>query len=198
MRNGWPRGVTLIHVTGITAMLSASAHAAVHQLFDLAAEHGALVSFDPNVRRKLGAATQWRETVGPLLKRAHLVFAGSDELEELTGMPADVAASRLLSDAAHSVIVKRPDHSVTLLTRDGQWSQPTRAAAVVDPVGAGDALAAGFLSARLGSRPPDEALEAGVAAAHVVGAVLDNEGLPNARELAAAPATAHPSAPIDR
>ncbi|WP_326956622.1 sugar kinase [Amycolatopsis sp. NBC_01286] len=173
-------GARLVHVSGITAMLSPGACEAVEALFALARASGAWVSFDPNVRLKLGRPERWRETVGPLLTRADLVFAGEEELE-LLGQTPDA----LLAGRAHTVVVKQRDKIARAVTAEGSWKQDSLVTRVVDPVGAGDALTSGYLSAWLRGASPAEALHAGAAcAARVVGTRTDLEGLPDRRELA--------------
>jgi sugar/nucleoside kinase (ribokinase family) len=170
-------GARLVHVSGITAMLSDSARAATEELFALARAEGAAVSFDPNVRRKLGDPERWRSVVGPLLRQADLVFAGAGELELLGGATPGELPARV-------VVVKHPDHSAEVVTADGRWRRETLATTVIDPVGAGDALVTGYLSAWLRGARPEDALHDGMAAAGlVVGAVSDVEGLPNRAEL---------------
>lgn len=169
-------GARLVHVSGITAMLSSEA---VEALFALARASGAWVSFDPNVRLKLAKPDRWRETVGPLLTRADLVFAGEDELE-LLGQTPDA----LLAGRAQTVVVKQRDKVARAVTAAGSWSQPSLVTRVVDAVGAGDALTAGYLSAWLRGGDPAQALRAGAAcAALVVGTRTDLEGLPDQGEL---------------
>lgn len=183
-------GARLVHVTGITPMLSATACAATHALINAAKAAGAVVSFDPNVRRKLGSDDEWRSTVGPLMAQADLVFAGADELELITDDTAADATTNLLDLGVSSVLVKHADRSATLVTRDGEWRQRPLAPVVVDTVGAGDALVSGYLGAWLREAPPAQALLAGmVTAALVVCAVTDIEGLPDAAELARATST---------
>lgn len=173
-------GARLVHVSGITAMLSPDAREAVEALFALARASGAWVSFDPNVRLKLGRPERWRETVGPLLTRADLVFAGEDELELLGQSPEALLAGR-----AQTVVVKQRDKIARAVTAEGSWKQESLVTRVVDPVGAGDALTSGYLSAWLRGASPAEALRAGAAcAARVVGTRTDLEGLPDQRELA--------------
>lgn len=58
-------GARLVHITGITPMLSDSAHRATLRLFELARAADATVSFDPNIRHKLGSPDRWREVVTP-------------------------------------------------------------------------------------------------------------------------------------
>ncbi|MFI5607435.1 sugar kinase [Amycolatopsis sp. NPDC051903] len=173
-------GARLVLVSGITAMLSLSAREAVLALFDLARAEGATIAFDPNVRLKLASPAQWRETVGPLLHRADLVFAGEDELELL-----DASARDLVQAGVGTVVVKQRDKVARAVTAEYEWTQDTLVTRVVDPVGAGDALTSGYLSAWLRGGAPAEALLAGaVSAALVVGTRTDLEGLPNRAELA--------------
>lgn len=175
-------GAKVVHVSGITPMLSRSASDATRRLIQLARQSGAAVSFDPNVRRKLGTDHDWIRTVGPLLREADLVLAGEDELELLLGGGADEGAKALLNlGRARTVVVKRRDHSATAVGRDGQWHREPFAVRVADPVGAGDAFAAGWLSAWLREREPGQALaEAACVAALVVQAHTDIDGLPSA------------------
>jgi 2-dehydro-3-deoxygluconokinase len=190
-------GARLVHVTGITAMLSDTARDAVHALMDLARTSGATVSFDPNVRRKLGSPQRWREVTGPLLAKADLVFAGADELEVITG---ERSGKSLLGHGAAAVVVKHADLTATVTTADGEWRQAPLATTVVDPVGAGDALVSGYLASWLDGAPPVDALRAAVvSAALVVGALTDTEGLPDrAEHLRAARAFASSQDVVDR
>lgn len=161
------RGARLVHVTGITPMLSDTAHRATLRLLDLAAEAGAPVSFDPNIRLKLGTPERWRERVAPLLGRADVVLAGEDELELLEVDPAGLGGL---------VVVKRRDKSATC----GELRQEAFTVPLTDPVGAGDAFAAGFLSGLLRGVPREVCLrEAAAVAALVVQCANDIDGLPD-------------------
>lgn len=175
-------GVRVVHVSGITPMLSPSAADATWALVERARAAGATVSFDPNVRRKLGTDHQWMRTVGPLLGEADLVLAGEDELELLLGGGSEEMAKALLTmGRAETVVIKRRDHSSAAVTRDGQCTQPPFAVPVADPVGAGDAFAAGWLSGWLRGLPAERSLaEAACVAALVVQAPGDTDGLPTA------------------
>jgi 2-dehydro-3-deoxygluconokinase len=178
-------GARHVHVTGITPMLSDSAAEATHALFDLAEQSGATVSFDPNIRRRLGTEQRWREVVGPLLERGDLIFAGADELEVVAGCGPSAAAEKLLGSRAAAVVIKHSDRSITVTTAHGEWRRPALARTVIDSVGAGDAVVSGYLGAWLGGAPPERALSAGaLSAALVVGAVNDTEGLPDRAALA--------------
>ncbi|WP_371632585.1 sugar kinase [Streptomyces sp. NBC_01259] len=174
---GMFEGARLVHVTGITPMLSESAHRATWRLAELARAAGAVLSFDPNIRHKLGPPDRWREIVGPLLARADVVLAGEDELEVL-GVP-DPAA--LLESGPGTLVVKHRDKSATCLTRDaGAHHRPPFDVPVTDPVGAGDAFAAGFLSGLLhGSDTPGCLSRAAAVAALVVQCPTDTDGLPD-------------------
>ncbi|AZM49494.1 2-dehydro-3-deoxygluconokinase [Streptomyces sp. WAC 06738] len=175
-------GARVLHLSGITPILSPSAAEATVKLVELAHAAGALVSFDPNVRRKLAGPERWAEVVGPLLAEADLLLAGDDELETLTGEPADAAAARLLRGRTDTVVIKRADHTATALTAAGERvDQPPYDVRLTDPVGAGDAFATGFLSARLRDLPLDRALAEGACvAALVIQTVTDTDGLPTA------------------
>lgn len=177
-------GAGVVHLTGITAMLSDTAHAALLRLLDLAGELGVPVSLDPNIRYKLAGARRWAEVVGPLLRRADLVFAGADELDVLTGRPLDAAVGELLAGGVGTVVVKHPDKSATAFTGGGHWHRAAFRVPVVDPIGAGDAFATGYLSAWLRGSDPGEALaRAAAVAALAVQCATDVDGLPTAADL---------------
>lgn len=175
-------GARVVHVSGITPMLSESAERATWALVERARAAGAAVCFDPNVRSKLGTGHEWIRTAGPLLREADLVLAGEDELELLLGGGAEECAKALLQlGRARTVVVKRRDRTAVALTAEGRLEQPHFEVPAVDPVGAGDAFAAGWLSAWLRGRDPQRALaEAACVAALVVQAPADTDGLPTA------------------
>jgi 2-dehydro-3-deoxygluconokinase len=163
----------LLHVTGITPALGASASGAVTTAIDAAQECGAHVSFDVNYRSALWSREDATATLRPLAARADTVFASEDELE--------------LLDEDHlegTVVVKRGADGAALDGPEGAWEERAVSVDAVDTVGAGDAFVAGYLSALLdGLDPPSRLRRACATAAFAISTHGDWEGLPSRREL---------------
>ncbi len=137
----------LIHLSGITAALSDSTLALLRRL--LAEPYpGRMVSFDLNWRPAL-----WRDrdpaVLRGLLDAADLVFCGADEATALLGT-GDPARLRALLPGPGTLVVKDGAHVATAVERDGTTTtEPALRVEVVEPVGAGDAFAAGYLAGTL-------------------------------------------------
>nr|WP_260461875.1 sugar kinase [Streptomyces lateritius] len=164
----------ILHLTGITAALSADCLALMREL--TAPRPGRpLVSFDVNHRPGLWRRGDAADVLLGLARRADLVFVGADEAETLWGV-ADPAAVRAVLPEPAGLVVKAGGEGAVLFERPAPRADtvtrvpapgvdtPTRAPApgadtvthvpaprvdVVAPVGAGDAFAAGFLSGTL-------------------------------------------------
>jgi 2-dehydro-3-deoxygluconokinase len=170
----------VVFVSGITGMLSASAARCVDHLLDVAAAAGVHVAFDPNVRLRLAGAQQWRDAFARYRDRIDTLLIGDGELD-LLGLGSDPAA--LLSDRTRTVVVKRGPEGASVTTGETTLHAPARPVPVVDPVGAGDAFDAGWISAWLRDLPIRSALaEAVTVASLVVSAATDITGLPTAAE----------------
>ncbi|WP_336641995.1 sugar kinase [Microbacterium sp. USHLN272] len=159
------RGVRIVHTTGITPALSASCRAMVDDLYVDAREAGALVSFDVNDRRALWSMDDAQATLTRLADAADIAFVGRDEAERLwgTATAADVRAH--LPNCA-LLIVKDGDVGATAFAAGEEpVFVPAPLVDVVEPVGAGDAFAAGFLAATLDGTALADRLSAGHAAA---------------------------------
>lgn len=161
-------GVRIVHTTGITPALSASCREMVDQLFDDARAAGALMSFDVNDRRALWSMTDAAATLARLANAADISFVGRDEAERIWGTvtPAEIRAH--LPDCA-LLVVKDGDIGATAFDGDAEpVFVPAPIVEVVEPVGAGDAFASGFLAATLEELPLAARLSAGHAAAERV------------------------------
>lgn len=161
-------GVRIVHTTGITPALSASCREMVDQLFDDARAANALVSFDVNDRRPLWSREEAAETLARLADAADITFVGRDEAERIWGTvtPAEIRA--FLPNCA-LLIVKDGDVGATAFDGDAEpVFVPAPVVDVVEPVGAGDAFASGFLAATLDGADLAARLSAGHAAAERV------------------------------
>jgi len=142
-----------LHLTGITPALSPSCREAAFRAAELARAHGVTVVLDPNFRRKLWSADEARATLRDLARRCDIMMPGIDEAELLTGhTDPEQAARDLLALGATLVVIKLGARgSVALQAGDAAptFAPAIPVARVVDPVGAGDAFAAGFLVGRL-------------------------------------------------
>jgi len=147
---GWIEDVEVVHVTGITALLSDSARDCVLAAISRAQAAGVRVSFDVNYRSTLAPP----DVAGPLLRKvaenADLVFGGADELRLLfpEGDAVD-AAERLLRCGCSEVVLKKGASGGTTYSSAGVVDSPGFTVDVVDTVGAGDAFVAGYLSGLL-------------------------------------------------
>jgi 2-dehydro-3-deoxygluconokinase len=171
-----------LHLTGITPALSASCREAAFAAAEIARAGGVRVVLDPNYRSKLwSSADEARRVLCDLARRCDVVIAGADEAELLTGeADAEVAARRLAEQGPSIVVVKLGAEGAAALTDEQVVRMPARRLErVVDPVGAGDAFAAGLLAAWLRGLPmPDALALANRCGAYAMTAPGDMEALP--------------------
>lgn len=176
---------TVLHLTGITAALSASAAATCHSAVDIASAAGTIVSFDLNFRRGLWSESEASPVLRELVTRADIVFATADEAKIIVDGDSPLELAIALSALGpREVLIKEGARGATALF-DGEVSvAPPFTAIEIDPVGAGDAFTAGYLADRcVGASPHmrlDTAARCGAFAVTVHG---DWEGSPSRAEL---------------
>jgi 2-dehydro-3-deoxygluconokinase len=174
---------SIVHVTGITPALSDSARAAVFQAVETARSAGVPVSVDVNYRAKLWSRFDAAPVLRDLVSRADLVFAGPAEAALFVDATAPLDGLAALGPS--EVIVKDGPKGCTALIDGERFTLPALPVEVVDPVGAGDAFVAGYLTERLAGRAPEARLRTAIAAgAFSVTVPGDCEGLPRRAELA--------------
>ncbi|MFD9704132.1 sugar kinase [Lentzea sp. NPDC059081] len=150
--------VALVHVSGITPALSDSCLALMQELLRRP-RHGFRISFDLNWRPALWTDRDPR-VLRELADLADVVLAGSDEAELVWGT-GDPQRLRALLPGPASLVVKQGADGATLLEDGESYFEPALKVEVVEPVGAGDAFAAGFLAATLAGATPSVRLRAG-------------------------------------
>ncbi|MET9862429.1 sugar kinase [Streptomyces smyrnaeus] len=201
------RAGQVLHLTGITAALSADCLALMRTLtFDRTptgtdGSPRPLVSFDVNYRVELwrtaarsGApgepGTSGAEVLHELARHSDIVFVGEDEAAAAWGVTGGPEAVREALHEPSVLVVKQGDAGATAFVgAAGETGDAGETAAVfapalrvdvVSPVGAGDAFAAGFLAGTLRGLPVRERLRHG----HLMAAAA----LTDAGDLAAPPA----------
>ncbi|WP_431245580.1 sugar kinase [Leifsonia xyli] len=182
---GWIEHVDLLHLTGITALISESARDTLSVAIDRARAAGVIVTFDINYRSSLAAPAVAGPWLRELAERADIVFGGPEEFELLyPGTDAAAACERLLEHRPAEVVLKRGAGGATTVLATGPVDAPGFVVEVVDTVGAGDAFVAGYLSGVLDGSD----VEARLHRANVCGAMLcmtpgDWESSPTLREV---------------
>ncbi|HEY8789922.1 MAG TPA: sugar kinase [Actinopolymorphaceae bacterium] len=182
---------SIVHVTGISPAVSPTAGAAALRAMELAHRVGATVSFDVNHRSALWSSAQATSVLTDFTEASDIVFAGPEEAELVAGVePGSVGVEGLVEllaqHGAQEVVIKNGVAGATGWLRDGDElvSVPARAVTCIDPVGAGDAFVAGYLSARLDGLGLAERLDRGtICGAFAVSVSGDWEGAPRRAEL---------------
>lgn len=171
-------GAALLHLSGITPALSSGCHALVE--WALRPDRPWPVSFDVNYRPALWTGRSAADVLLPLADRADIVLVGLDEAQALWGgRITDPRAVRDLLPGPHVLVVKDGAHAVTAFTGTDAHSVPALAVRVAEPVGAGDAFAAGFLGGLLREMPVERALRLGhLTAASALRVPADHGPLP--------------------
>jgi 2-dehydro-3-deoxygluconokinase len=158
-------GAGLIHLSGITlAILPEADRDNLFAALAQARDHGARVSFDPNIRPRLWASMdEVRRVIPKMLTLVDIALPSFDDEAAVWGdARPQVTIERFAAAGVTEVAVKdgagpvvlRSDGAVKMLSTppvDG----------IVDTTGAGDGFNAGYLSARLLGKPPELAVAAG-------------------------------------
>jgi 2-dehydro-3-deoxygluconokinase len=174
-------GARVVHLTGITPVLSASCAAACARAIELAHEAGALVSFDPNYRARLWSPEAARAALQPLMRQSDIILMGHEDAAAVLGPEYDEeSAMRIAAEmGAKIVVLKRAERGALALVDGVTYNVPAAPATMVDPVGAGDGFNAGFLTGWLRGDSIDDALALGAKiGAAAVGKLGDYAGYP--------------------
>ena len=145
-----------LHLTGITPALSSSCALVCSRLAASAANSGIPVVLDVNYRSLLWSAEEARRGLEPLLERTTLLLCGAGDAATIWGFdgePEAVARKLLDLSSAELAVLTTGESGACAVSRDGGvWRQEALPVEIVDPVGAGDAFAAGFLHVWLDDR----------------------------------------------
>jgi 2-dehydro-3-deoxygluconokinase len=159
------RRARLAHITGITPALGLQARKLVDRLI----EEAPAFSFDVNYRAALWGPPEARAFAESVLPRARYVFVGRAEAQTIFGLDGDPerVIDRLARHAPRATIALLQGSDGSTVLDDGRIWRPTihHAVHMVDPIGAGDAYAAGYIWATLSGRPSQDAVNIAATAA---------------------------------
>ena len=142
-----PDGVSGLHVGSLGAVL-APGRAAVLDLLAQAAEAGAFVSYDPNVRPAF--MPSWGD-VAEVARFAQVVKLSDEDLELLRPETptSQVARDLLAAERTTLVVVTRGEHGAMAFTDRTDVEVVAPRTDLVDTVGAGDSFMAGLIAVML-------------------------------------------------
>ncbi|MFD5567397.1 sugar kinase [Streptomyces cadmiisoli] len=176
------RSATLVHLTGITPALSPSCRSLVSQALGVPpGDRRHAISFDVNHRPALWPPGTAATVLRDLADRADIVFVGLDEAQELWDADLEPSDVRALLPHPRVLVVKDGGRAATAFGAAGESTTvPALRTQVVEPVGAGDAFAAGFLAGLLRGGDARRALRLGhITAASALKVTGDHGPLPD-------------------
>ena len=141
-------GAKVVHTSGITQAISASARAAVDRALGIAERAGGTISYDANIRPRLWPVETAKPVAERTFGRAQLVFLSEEDAAHLyPGSPPQDVVERVLAFGPRIVALKRGE----------RHALPAWPVDVVDSTGAGDAFAGAFVAAWLGGARVEDA-----------------------------------------
>lgn len=176
-----------IHLSGITPALSSSAREAFFRVLEIAAKYKMKISFDPNIRQKLWQdKEEMKKVLLEIIKKTDIILPGIEEAEILLGIKEPEKAAKKFQQLMGGTVVMKLGEDGALYY-DGENMKRVSAypvEEVVDPIGAGDAFAAGLIAGFLRGMDLREAVKlANLVGAYCVRVRGDIEGLPSWQEV---------------
>lgn len=178
----WLKDCRILHLTGITPVLSKGCLELTEKAFEMAESLGVMISFDPNIRRKLWGEKDYTSVLKKFLLRSQIVLLGKDEAEALLGVSDEERIMDILFDRgkASLVAVKSGAEGAFVGDERVRVKIPPYPCNCVDPIGAGDAFNAAFLCGVLENKNAEECGHMGaVAGALATETSGDIEGYPS-------------------
>lgn len=137
----------IIHLTGITPLLSEGGYETVKSLYEYAKKSGKIISFDPNLRPKLWGDSDPREMIRELLFSSDIALIGINEAKLLFGISEPEKIIKQISNRGVNYIALKDGARGAWCYHGGETVFiPPYPCNPVDPVGAGDGFGAGFLA----------------------------------------------------
>ncbi|MDR1520475.1 MAG: sugar kinase [Planctomycetota bacterium] len=182
-------GAKILHITGITPILSQSCAETISHAVDLAGRLGLKISFDANIRRKLWGGRDYTGLLSDLALRAQIVMLGLDEAEHMfkTDSIPDIFSRLFQGGSAERVALKDGDKGAWVAERGSKERHiPPVPCRCVEPIGAGDAFNAGFMAGCLEGLDAETAGRMGaIAGALATQTTGDIEGYPSRERMRA-------------
>src|SRR5215213_5370095 len=179
-------GAACLHLTGITGALSPESAEFLPWAARTARAAGVRVSYDVNYRSRLWDPDAARAASEAMLPHVDVLLVGHEEARALWNWAEDACLERLADSGPDEVVLKLGARGCAAVVDGERLRSPGFPARQVDPIGAGDAFAAGYLAASVwGLDPPDRLRTANAMGAFCVQNLGDYEGLPSRRELTA-------------
>lgn len=178
----------LLHATGVTLALGDGPRKAAHRAMLVARDAAVPVSLDANFRYKLGTPTELVEQFEAVVELADHVLLSWNDAATCAGSRDPALVRKYAGSLSRPfTVLKGPRGGATAL-QDGEVvaEVPPYPTEIVDPVGAGDGFAVGYLHGVLRGQPVNARLALGAwISAQVVAQAGDYAGLPFRAELAA-------------
>lgn len=155
------------YATGVAPAISPPMAGAAATFLKRASDAGALTAFGLNYNRGLWEPDEARETLTALFPVVDVFLASERDVATVLdreGRPAEVAHGLAAEWELETVALWR-EHGAAAWRDSTVYDFPWPDVEVVDPAGADDAFAGGFLSALLADEPLGDALRTAVAAA---------------------------------
>jgi 2-dehydro-3-deoxygluconokinase len=179
------RSASVLHLTGVTPALSPSCLSLVAEALAVpAGERPYAISFDVNHRPALWPPGRAATVLRDLADRADITFVGLDEARDLWGADLEPADVRGLLPHPRLLVVKDGGRSAIAFGDEGIRIVPALDTDVVEPVGAGDAFAAGVLTGLLRGEGMERALRLGhITATSALKVTADHGPLPDSARI---------------
>lgn len=146
LEEAWFANTGVLHF-GSVSLIDAPIQKTHRRAISLAKEHGAIVSFDPNIRLPLWDSPETCQArVREFLPFADIVKLSDEELEFVTG-ESDIrtAAQKLFAGGCQVILYSMGKEGAMLLTPQGSWTEKNLKVTVKDTTGAGDAIMGALL-----------------------------------------------------
>jgi 2-dehydro-3-deoxygluconokinase len=137
----------VLHLSGISLAISASACDTCYAAIDIARSAGVKVSFDTNLRLKLWPLARARAVIGDVMRLADFCLPSLEDIGALTGLSdPDALVDHCLELGAKTVALKLGAHGAIVATAGERYRLPPHPCRPVDATGAGDTFGGAFVA----------------------------------------------------
>lgn len=176
----------ILHLTGITPVLSESCMETVLFAMELAKKNNMKISFDPNIRKKLWKSRDYTKPILDLCLKSQIVLLGLDEAKVLlhTEDKDEIINYFFEKGKAEYIAIKDGVKGAFVADKKNKVFIPPYPCKCIDPIGAGDAFNAAFLVGILEGKDIEVCGKmGGIAGALATETLGDIEGYPSIEKI---------------